>query len=339
MKQAANVGGASARRQAGFLVSGPPVGARRRLPHLIFGVSISVLFGLLGCAKEETKPLPDLSAQFNASNAWRHVEALVAIGPRHAGTPGIEKARRYIEASLHESGLRVEFQVFEDNTPKGKIKFVNVIAYPQWRRGPRILLASHYDTIDLGKVHFVGANDSGSSTGMLLELARVLAGHPMQPTPYFVFFDGEEPIGEWADANGLYGSRYLVRAWKQRGELASVRAMILADMVGDRNLKVRVPSHSTPSLVKAMFDASTELGYRGFFGYMSEDMSDDHVPFLRAGIPAIDLIDYEYGSAPGLNDYWHTANDTLDKISPQSLEIVGRTILKMLPKVAPPPQR
>lgn len=299
-------------------------------------LALLLAFGLLGCGKESVKPAPDLSSQFNSTNAFRHVEALVAIGPRVSGTPGGEKAKQYIESVLTEYGLDIEFQTFIDKTPQGDKKFCNIIAYPKWRGKERILLCSHYDTKWFDKIHFVGANDGGSTTGLLLELARVLASHPMKPAPYFVFFDGEESFGEWSDTNGLFGSRYLVRAWKQRGELQNVRAMILADMIGDKNLNVGIPPHSSPALVKAIFDASTELGFRNYFGYGANDVLDDHAPFLGAGIPAIDLIDFEYGSAPGMNDYWHTEQDTIDKISPRSLEIVGKTILRAIPKIAAP---
>ena len=285
-----------------------------------------------GCSKQVKEPVPDLSAEFNATNAFRHVEQLVAIGPRYSGSPGIEKAKRYIEAQLSAAGLDIEFQVFDDDTPHGSRKFSNIIAYPKWRRGERIIFASHYDTKWIENVHFVGANDGGSSSGLLLELARVLAAHPMQPTPYFIFFDGEESLGEWGPTNGLFGSRYLVRAWQRRGELAQVRAMILADMIGDKTLDVGIPQNSSAKLAKAVFEASQELGYRGSFSLNSSMIADDHVPFIMAGIPSIDLIDFQFGSTPGLNDYWHTDQDTLDKISPQSIEIVGRTILKALPK-------
>lgn len=300
------------------------------------GLPLLALLLLLGCGKEFVKPVPDLSSEFNATNAFAHVETLVAIGPRVSGTPGSAKAKQYIEAELNSYGLDVEFQVFDDETPMGKKKFCNIIACPKWRGKERILLCSHYDSKWFDTIHFVGANDSGSSTGLLLELARVLAKHPMKPTPCFVFFDGEESFGERNDTNGLFGSRYLVRAWKQRGELQNVRAMVLADMIGDKSLTVAIPPHCTSPLVKAIFDASTELGCRNYFGYGTRDVLDDHAPFLRAGIPAIDLIDFEFGSAPGLNDYWHTEKDTLDKISPHSLDIVGRTILKALPKIAAP---
>lgn len=327
-----NVGGASARRPVGLNLYQALVGALRRLPLSVALLFLAGLF-FLGCAKEAPRTIPDLSAQFNATNAFRHVEALVAIGPRHAGSTGVEKAKSYIEEQLKSFGLDVEFQVFEDDTPRGKVKFTNLIAHPRARSKEWILLGSHYDTKWIEGIHFVGANDSGSSTGVLLELARVLADHPMKPSPCFVFFDGEESFGEWSETNGLYGSRYMVRAWKQRGDLQRVRALILADLVGDKDLHINVPPHSTAWLVKAIFEASTELGYRNHFGYHENDVLDDHVPFLQAGVPAIDLIDFEFGSAPGLNDYWHTEHDTLDKLSPRSLEIVGRTILRALPKV------
>lgn len=292
-----------------------------------------LLLALLGCSKPKETPVPDLSSQFNATDAFRHVEALVAIGPRPAGSPGIEKAKLYIEEQLKSFGLDVEFQVFEDDTPRGRVKFTNIIARPRSRGKDCIILASHYDTKDLPGVEFVGANDSGSSTGWLIELARVLADQPMRPSPCFVFFDGEESFGEWSDTDGLYGSRYMVRAWKQRGELQRVRAMILADLIGDKNLNIGIPTQSTAMLVKAIFDASGELGFRSHFGYGLSDVMDDHTPFLQAGIPAIDIIDFEYGSAPGMNDYWHTDQDTIDKLSPRSIEIVGKTILRALPKI------
>jgi Zn-dependent M28 family amino/carboxypeptidase len=186
-----------------------------------------------------------------------------------------------------------------------------------------IIIGSHYDTKLFTNLTFVGANDGGSSTGTLLEIARVAAG---QPNLWFVFFDGEEAMVQYSNEDGLWGSKFFVEDLKGKDAVKQVKAMILLDMIGDKNLNVTV----TGSLVHEVFDASRAAGFRDYFSYGGNGILDDHVPFLRAGIPAVDLIDFNFGSAPGLNDYWHTEKDTLDKISPHSMEIVGQTTLRLI---------
>jgi Zn-dependent M28 family amino/carboxypeptidase len=178
----------------------------------------------------------------------------------------------------------------------------------------------------------VGANDGGSSTGTLLEIARVAAG---QPNLWFVFFDGEEAMVEYSNEDGLWGSKYFVENLKGKNAVRQIKAMVLLDMIGDKNLNVIV----TGSLVDKVFDAARATGFREYFKYAGNGMLDDHVPFLRAGIPAVDLIDFDFGSAPGLNDYWHTEKDTLDKISPHSMEIVGQTTLRLIELLQNQPAR
>jgi len=280
-----------------------------------------------GCAP---KPSQEIQPQlFDGQRAYRHVERLVGYGPRPAGSLALGMTATYISSQLQEFGLTVEEQVFRSATPRGGKQFRNIIGKTPGRGGPGqvIILGSHYDTKDFDQFPFVGANDGGSSTGVLLEMARVAGS---QPNLWFVFFDGEEAMVEYGPNDGLWGSRFFVEQLKGDRRTDWIQAFILLDMVGDARLNVTVPRNSTPALAQAVFDAARALGYRDQFGYHTGDVTDDHVPFLEAGIPAVDLIDFQYGSAPGLNDYWHTPQDTLDKIRPRSLEIVGRTTLKLI---------
>ena len=190
-----------------------------------------------------------------------------------------------------------------------------------------IIIGSHYDTKWFDRFRFVGANDGGSSTGVLLELARVASA---QPNLWFVFFDGEEAMVEYSADDGLWGSKHFVVELKRTGQAEQIKAMVLLDMVGGAHLEIGIPSNGDGALIQQVFDASRAAGTRDHFEYRGGALLDDHEPFLEAGIPAVDLIDFTYGSRPGLNDYWHTEQDTLDKISPQSLEIVGRTTLRLL---------
>ncbi len=267
---------------------------------------------------------------FDGKRAFNHVQTLVNIGPRYAGSPQLTKTSSYIMSQLEEAGLEAQEQVFVAGSPRGPIQFRNVIGktpHSTGGKGQVIVIASHFDTKYLPAINFVGANDGGSSTGALLELARCAA---MMPDVWFVFFDGEEAIQEYSDSDGLIGSKFFVEQLKADKRVDSIKAVILLDMVGDANLNITLPANSTAKLVEEVFAASRDVGYRDYFALAKGDILDDHTPFMRAGIPAVDLIDFEYGSAPGKNDYWHTDKDTLDKLSPHSLEIVGQTTLRLL---------
>lgn len=286
--------------------------------------TIAVLL-ISGCGVSQT-PQRIASQQFSGARAYEHVAALVGYGPHPSGSEALGRAAAYLVAQLHEYGLTVEEQVFTAQTPLGPKQFRNIVAKTRVQQGgPNqvIIIGSHYDTKLFTNLTFVGANDGGSSTGTLLEIARVAAG---QPNLWFAFFDGEEAMVQYGDEDGLWGSKFFVEDLKGKDAVKRVRAMILLDMVGDKNLDVTV----TGSLVHEVFDASRAAGFRDYFSYGAGGMLDDHVPFLRAGIPAVDLIDFEFGSAPGRNDYWHTEKDTLDKISPRSMEIVGQTTLRLI---------
>jgi Zn-dependent M28 family amino/carboxypeptidase len=270
---------------------------------------------------------------FSGDRAFQDVRKLVEFGPRPSGSAALTNAAGYIMAQLKAAGLEVEEQEFTASTPKGPVRFRNIIGKTRPGRGGNgkvIILGSHYDTKSFPDIQFVGANDSGSSSGLLLEMARVLAN---QPDVWFVFFDGEEALVEYSLEDGLTGSRFFVEQLKADGQLKWIKAMILFDLVGDKNLNITMPADSTPALVQRVFDAARAAGHRDHFSYRPTAILDDHVPFLQAGIPAVDIIDFEYGSAPGLNEYWHTDKDTLDKLSPLSLEIVGRVGLRLVEMV------
>ena len=261
----------------------------------------------------------------DGSLAYSHVEKLVGFGPRPPGSPAIAKSQAYITEVLKKLGLKVEHQDFLASTPNGPLSMKNIVGKTSQSGRPVVILASHYDTRPMANAAFVGANDGGSSTGLLLELARVLSQRRNAFTVWFVFFDGEEAQRQWSETDSLYGSRYFVEKLKGDGQIQAVKAMVLMDMVGDRDLKLENDRSSTPELMEMVRKSATDLGYGKYLAASQKGMVDDHIPFIRAGISAVDLIDYDYGFN---NSVWHTPNDTLDKISPHSLKIVGDIVVR-----------
>ena len=300
---------------------------------------LACLLPMLGCQQEEEKiALPP----FDGARAFAEVAALVEISPRDAGTPGGWKAAEHISRRLESFGVTTEIDTFTDITPAGKKTFHNVIGRIPGKTDQWIILGSHFDTMP-GIDNFQGANDSGSSTGILLELARMLALRPdpgqAKQTPetgvVFAFFDGEEGIAHYIPGDGLHGSRRMAAQLLQTGEHRKIKAMVLLDMVGDRDLHFTIPYNSSRELVKEVFDAAHATGHRDRFSLSrSSIITDDHVPFLKIGIPAIDIIDFRFGSEPGLNNHWHTEADNLENISAESLEITGEVTLRLLKKLA-----
>jgi glutaminyl-peptide cyclotransferase len=277
---------------------------------------------------------------FDGEKALAHVKAQVEFGPRPAGSQASDKTGAYIKRELESYGLKTTLDTFTPQTPRGKVKMKNIIAELPGETPDIIIIASHYDTKYFKDITFVGANDGGSSTGALLEIARVMAadraaGKPKRRLTYqFVFFDGEESFcQEWGEClNGLdntYGSRHMVERLKKERRLDSIKALILLDMVGDKDLKIPREENSTHWIVDAIWATARELGYERHFPNENQNLSDDHIPFLEAGVDAVDLIDFEYGVEE--NKYWHTEKDTFDKISARSLQIVGEVVLQSLP--------
>lgn len=268
-------------------------------------------------------PVPPGQA-FNGTAALRHVERLVAIGPRPAGSAAAARTRDYIAGELRRGGLAVRTDAFEADTPDGRLRMANVIGVVKGRRPEVIMLAGHYDTKRFREFRFVGANDGGSSTALLLELGRVLPTRRPEFTYWITFFDGEEARGAWTATDSLYGSRRLAAELARTQTLP--RAMILADMIGDRHLGIRRETYSTAWLTELLWQSARRLGHDASFLDDTLGVEDDHVPFLRAGVPAALLIDFDYPP-------WHTAADTLDKLSARSLQVVGDVILGALPEL------
>jgi glutaminyl-peptide cyclotransferase len=262
--------------------------------------------------------------EFDGAAALRHVERLVAIGPRVAGTPEGAKARAYIEAELRATGVETRVMAFDATTPHGRLPMANVIGVLPGKRTDVILIGGHYDTKWFPSFRFVGANDGGSSTALLLQLARELAKTSHEFTYWITFFDGEEARGEWTATDSLYGSRHMAAELARTYRLP--RAMILVDMIGDRDLGIRKEGYSTTWLTDIVWETARRLGHGRHFLNDVQPVEDDHAPFLRAGVPATLLIDFDYPP-------WHTKDDTLDKVSARSLAIVGEVVREALPAV------
>ena len=297
---------------------------------------LMLVLGMAGCGEPVVvKPNPVVEAEgvapvaVSGEAALDEVARLVALGSRDSGTPGAERAASHLLQRLKEIGVEAEIQEFRDPSPRGEVVFRNVLGRIPGRSDRIVLLGSHYDTKS-GIEDFEGANDSGSSTGLLLELARALqAGAPHAMEIRLVFFDGEECMVEYGPEDGFHGSRHMAKTMAEDGSLARVAAMILMDMVGDRDLTVTIPRNTTPWLGALAFDAARAEGVRRHFQLYPYMIADDHNAFLERGVPAIDLIDFQFGSAPGKNDYWHTAEDSMDKLSAESLSVVGRVAARM----------
>ena len=243
---------------------------------------------------------------------------MVDFGPRPPATEAIDKTRKYLTSQLELFGWKVERQSFADQTPKGKVEFVNLIAtFGGKESTPSFLACSHYDTKTFDKDRFVGANDGGSSTGVLLELARVLAERPdLARRVELVFFDGEEAYEAFTETDGLYGSRHFAKELAAQGRAKLFRGGILFDMVGDRSLTITLPPDSPVEIARDIFASADALKLRKHFTYFDHDIMDDHTPLNGIGIPVLDLIDFDFSA-------WHTPADTMDKISAESLRITG----------------
>jgi len=279
-------------------------------------------FGLLGaCDRAQTsserQAQKKIWEEFSGEKALAHVQSMVDLGPRPPGTEAIEKTRIYLTKQLELSGWKVTRQPFADNTPRGKVEFVNLIATFAAADAPPFLVCSHYDTKIFDTARFVGANDGGSSTGVLLELARVLALRPnLARKAELVFFDGEEAYEAFSERDGLYGSRYFAKQLAAQDKIKQFRGGLLFDMVGDRSLTITLPPDSPPEMARDIFASAEALKLRKYFTYFDRDVMDDHTPLNSVGIPTIDLIDFDFAA-------WHTPEDTIDKLSAESLRTVG----------------
>ena len=266
---------------------------------------------------------PDLP--FDSDRAWGDLETVVGFGPRPAGSENLQKTREYIVAELEAAGLEALLDEFVGMTPLGEIEMVNIRAIVPGRKEESIAVAGHYDTKRFD-VSFVGANDGGSSTAVVLELARISAGLDLEHTLEFIFFDGEEAVVEWTAEDSVYGSRHDIDRRYEEGTLRRLKALVLVDMIGDRDLGILDETSSTDWLKEVIWETAAAIGYSGQFRNDGYAIEDDHTPYLKAGIDAVDLIDLDY-------PFWHTPADTIDKTSAGSLKAVGDVVYRALPAI------
>jgi glutaminyl-peptide cyclotransferase len=274
-------------------------------------------------------PAQGAKVTFDGSKAYDYLRRIVAFGPRPAGSAALEGTRQFIKRELKALGVDVVEQPFDADTPVGRIRMVNLIARIPGASPERVIFAGHYETKLFRGFHFVGANDAGSSTAFLLEWARVLKARQNRFTTELLFLDGEEAMREevWQDPDNRYGSRHYVQAAKQDGTLKQIRALILLDMIGDRDLIIKREGYSTKWLKDVIWGAAKRVKQDSVFVDEETPIEDDHVPFLDAGVPAVDIIDLDY------LPHWHTAGDTLDKVSARSMQVVGEVLGEALPEI------
>jgi hypothetical protein len=286
---------------------------------------------------------------FDGERSFQYVKDIVKFGPRPVGSANHKRVEEYISA--HLKGDAVEDDTFTADTPEGKFPVHNIIAKFPGTKDGIIIVASHYDTnYPLRNTSYVGANDGGSSSALLLELANQLHGKQRDGySVWLVWDDAEEaikPDGSTGvpqempfDSDSLYGITHLAEKWQSDGTLKKVKAFLLADMIGDADLNIDRDKNSMPWLLDVVYEAATRMGYQSHFFGRENQVGDDHIPFVKRGVPSADLIDFDYG----YNDvFWHTTQDTVDKLSPKSLEIVGSVILEtihLLDKMEPLPPK
>ncbi len=276
------------------------------------------------------------AAEVSGTSALEFTRRAVEFGPRPPGSPANLALQNYILAQLRKDGCELAdakkpgCEIVEDaftaKTPQGMVVMKNIIAKFPGKSGRAIALTGHFDTKLFPGRKFVGASDGGSSTGLLLELARVFAHQPRTDDLYLGFFDGEEAFSEWTDTDSLYGSRHLADRWAKDGTLRRLKGLINVDMIGDKNLDIPQETNGNATLRRLVWSTAAELGYKAYFTDQQIGEDDDHMPFVRLGVPAIDVIDIDYPP-------WHTDTDTMDKLSPQSLEIVGTVVYESVRKL------
>ena len=288
-------------------------------------------------ASGAVRSLDTALAAVSGDRALRFATDFADLGPKVSGTPGAAAAAEWLLARFVEDGVSATQHPFTDDAPSGPVPFCNVVATIPPAPGtvppgaaPRLLLvAAHYDTKS-GIPGFVGANDSASGVAVLFELARAWSAHPLPGTEIrLACLDGEECAVAYGPRDGLHGSRHWAGSLESSGDLPRIRAFLLLDMVGDADLTLTLPRNCTPSLLTLAFESARAEGMRNRLSLFPGAVLDDHVPFLDRGVPALDLIDFHYGSAPALNDYWHTPADTPDKLSAGSLALSARLALRI----------
>jgi Zn-dependent M28 family amino/carboxypeptidase len=272
-------------------------------------------------------PIAAAAQHFNGAKALDYAREFVAIGPRWPTSQGHVKAEVYLRSHFQRDQL--EEDTFTADTPIGPVSMRNFIVRIQGKKDGVIVLGTHYETnYPLRNINFVGANDGAATTGLLMAIADQLRGKQLDGySVWLVFFDGEEAINSWSQSDSTYGSRHLAAKWGRDGTLKRIKAFMLADMIGDKDLDIQHETSSTDWLVALVKHAAHKFGYDRYFFQTDEAVEDDHLAFVHRGVPSIDVIDLDYGPN---NSYHHTAQDTLDKVSAHSLTIDGDVFLETI---------
>ena len=291
-------------------------------------VSVLAVFVFISLLPRAAFPQSATARSFSGAAALNFAARVVAFGPRPSGSAANTKQRAYIREQLAACRCEVSSDPFIAQTPDGTVAMENIIAKFPGKSGRAIAITGHFDTKKMA--NFAGANDGASSTGILLEMAAVLTGRPRTDDVYIVFFDGEEAIHDWSDTDSVYGSRHLAVKWASDGTNRRMKALINVDMTGDKDLDIVYESSSSASLRKLVWDAADALGYSAFFLRQPNSVEDDHIPFLQAGVRALDLIDFSYGPN---NAYWHTPQDTMDKLGAHSFQVIGDVLMRVIPEL------
>jgi glutaminyl-peptide cyclotransferase len=277
-------------------------------------------------------PAPEKTGGFDGKRAFAHVAKQVSFGPRPSGSPAIVQLQEYIQSELRSYGCTVEADSFGADTPAGRLAMKNILVKIPGEKPGIILLGTHYDSKRLE--NFVGADDGGSSTGVMLEMARLLCSQHGKYAVWIAFFDGEEAVNrEWKDPDNRYGSRQMAAKLSASGDLPKIKAFILVDLVGGKNPHFLRDGESTQWLKDFVWGVAAKLGYGDIFGSAPTNFGgDDHYSFTARHVPSVDIMDLDtQNDVP----YWHTVGDTLDKISPKTLAIVGHVVLESVKQLPP----
>ncbi|HLH05249.1 MAG TPA: M28 family peptidase [Bryobacteraceae bacterium] len=278
---------------------------------------------LLGAAPSKTG--------FQGTAALAYTRRAVSFGERPSGSDALKHTRDWIVGELKPLGGQLQLDSFTGQTPAGPVAMANILLTFPGSSGKRIVVSGHYDTKRIPLVHFIGANDAGSSTGFLIEFARVAAQMKHADDIVIVFFDGEEAVGQWTDTDSRYGSRHLAEKWLADGTLSKIKALINVDMIGDKALDLSNDANSSESLRAEVAKIAARLGDSKYFRSDEGAIDDDHKPFADAGVNVIDIIDLDYGPN---GSYWHTAEDTMDKLSAHSLQVVGDIVVALVEELS-----
>ena len=272
----------------------------------------------------------------SGAEVMRLTQAYVNAAPkRYIGSPGHAAAEAFIKDQFKPEVAKGNFvdDKFTARTPIGPLTMHNLIVKFPGKKDGIIALASHYETnYWLKDIHFIGANDGACTTALLIALGQYYREHPPQGySVWLLFTDGEESINkDWTDSDSLYGTRHIAAKWSGDGTLGHIKAFVLADMIGWKQLNIDKETNSTPWLLELEAKAGRDTGHSKYLFKESQAVEDDHLPFVQRGVPSLDVIDFQYGTAQDPEAFHHTDQDTMDKLSAASLQVAADLFLDLV---------